>query len=263
MDKEVAAQLNEGLGGAYERIAYSNRIIDLARRYGCKSILELNATFIAGIPGFNSCLLAQAGYDVTITVNSRDYEDALKVWELTGLKANIVKLDGDEISPFADNSFDFVYNHLAFEHKKQPVLLVKEMRRISRMLVMNLTLSPYNLGFMIHRVNHLIQGKPYDHGYARQSTIKAMVKAHEAVGLKVVETGACDAPPWQDTVDAQMSGSMTYMDNTPLKNKWIWTSVNQECQNSALVKFLWGMEEDMPDWFRIVVAHHLYCASLK
>lgn len=256
--------LNEGLGGAYERIAYSNRIISLAQRYGCKKILELNATFIAGIPGFNSCLLAQAGYDVTVTVNERDYEDTKHVWELTGLKANIVKLNGDEHSPFKEGEFDLVYNHLAFEHKENPQLLIREMKRVSNKLVINLTLSPYNLGFMIHRINHLLQHKPYDHGYAKQSVIGAMVKAHELSNLAVVETGGCDVPPWQDTVDAQISGSMTYMDNIPkARDKWIWTSINPECQNNKLVKLCWYMEKNMPNWFRILAAHHLYCASIK
>ena len=96
-NNNIYEKLNEGMGGAYERIAYTNIIKRIAQKYNCKNILELNATYIAGIPGFNSCLLAQSGYNVTVAVTERDYKDTKEVWRLTGLKANIVKIKSDNI----------------------------------------------------------------------------------------------------------------------------------------------------------------------
>ncbi|HJX45579.1 MAG TPA: hypothetical protein VJ399_00195, partial [Patescibacteria group bacterium] len=65
-------KLNEGFGGAYERIAYTNILKKLAKKYNAKKVLELNSTYIAGVPAFNSSILAQDGYDLTITVHTRD-----------------------------------------------------------------------------------------------------------------------------------------------------------------------------------------------
>ena len=80
MSNEIYAKLNEGLGGCYERVAFTNIIRSLAEKHGIKSMLELNATYIAGVPGFNSMIFNQAGYDVTITVRPRDYQDTLNAW---------------------------------------------------------------------------------------------------------------------------------------------------------------------------------------
>jgi len=265
--KTAYSKLNEGLGGAYERIAYSNRIKSIANRRNCKSLLELNATYIAGVPGFNSCLLAQAGYEITVTVNSRDYEDTVHAWKLLELydKVEIIKWDDGLNSPFADNSFDLVWNHLAFEHYPKPALLVQEMKRISRDVVMNLTLTPHNIGCLIHWLNHKIQGKPWDHGSFRNSTIGTMERIHKQTGLKHLESGACDMPPWMDTIDAMIGGSMTYADpfGKKIKNSWVWCSANPECQEHPLVKLFWDWETSVPEWFRRLVSHHLYVASTK
>lgn len=267
MNQTTYEKLNEGLGGAYERVAYSNIIKRIAKDRGCKSILELNATYIAGVPGFNSCLLAQSQnpeLDVTVTVHSRDYEDAKHVWELTKLPVNLIELNDDLHTPFRDGQFDFVYNHLAFEHYQHPELLVSEMKRISRDVVLNLTLTPHNLGCVIHWLNHKLQRKEWDHGSFRQSTIKAMERVHGQCGLKHLESGACDMPPWMDTVDAQMAGSMTYMDNVPiLKNEWVWCSIDPKCQEHRLVRTFCKWEKSVPERFRRLVAHHLYVASVK
>lgn len=264
-NNNIYEKLNEGMGGAYERIAYTNIIKRIAQKYNCKNILELNATYIAGIPGFNSCLLAQSGYNVTVAVTERDYEDTKEVWKLTGLKANIVKIKSDKHTDFFSNSFDFVYNHLAFDQYKNPVPLVEEMKRISNKVIMNLTLSPYNYGYWIHKLSHKIYKQEWDHGYREMGTIEMMEYVHKLCKLKHIESGACDAPPWMDTVNAQIGGSMTYMDAFPkfIRNKWIWCSIDKKCQEHKLVKRFLAWEESMPLWFKKFAAHHLYCISEK
>ena len=257
--------LNEGLGGAYERLLYSSMLHRIAQRFGCKRILELNATHIAGIPGFNSCVLSQAGYDVTVAVKERDYADTCHVWELTGLKANIVKIDRATATSFKDKSFDMVWNHLAFDQYRDPKPLVAEMKRISKTAVVTLTLSPYNYGYWIHQLSHRMYKQEWDHGYPKLGTIAAQEKVHRELGLRVVEHGACDAPPWMDTVNAQIGESMTYMDAFPkaVRNNWVWCSADKRCQEHWMVKMFGGWEEEMPLWFKQLAAHHLYVASVK
>ncbi|OGI27037.1 MAG: hypothetical protein A2359_01685 [Candidatus Moranbacteria bacterium RIFOXYB1_FULL_43_19] len=260
-------RINEGIGGAYERIAYSNMLKRLARQHNCRTVLELGATYIAGIPGFNSCLLAQDGFSVTVTVHSRDYADTLKVWENVPFKGEtkIIEWNDNLKTNFSDGQFDLVWNHLAFEHYKNPVPLVEEMKRISKNLVVNLTLSPFNIGFPLHWLSHKINRKKWDHGYFKNTLISTMEKTHRKAGLKHIESGGCDVPPWMDTVDAQMGGTMTYLDYSPkfVKDKWVWNSALSECQKSRWVKMLWNWEKNMPEWFRRLSAHHLYTASKK
>ncbi len=265
VSQDVYTRLDEGLGGAYERFAYSNVMKRLADLRGSRSFLELNATYIAGIPGFNSCLLVQAGYDVTVTVHTRDYEDTKHAWDLLGLadRVRILEWNNDFHTEFRDGEFDFVWNHLAFEHYENPAPLIEEMKRVSKDVVMNLTLSPWNPGVPIHWITHKLQGKKWDHGSLRNSMTRAMKKAHKQARLSFVESGGCDCPPWMDTVDAKMGESMTYFDAFPdaVKSRWIWCSANPECQTNGLVRMLLSWERDLPDWFRSTFAHHLYVAS--
>jgi len=256
-------KLTDGLGGTYERIAYGAVIERLADRYGAQSILELGATYIAGVPGFNSAMLAQDGYEVTILVHPRDYEDTIHAWKLAKLydHVRIIKWKSYFATPFKDGEFDIVWNHLAFEHYKDPTPLVREMKRVSNKLVINFTLSPYNLGFMLHWLTHKLKRKKWDHGYIRNCLISTMKKVHEQLGLKPIEWGGCDAPPWLDTVDAVVAGSMKYMTNLMGEKKWVWCIVDARSREHWIVRKLWKIEYLMPNWFRTLVAHHLYVAS--
>lgn len=264
---ETYRKLNEGLGGCYERIVISNIMLRLMKEHNVKSMLELNATYIAGVPGFNSVIFKQEGYDVALSVRPRDYKDTIRAWTMTGLLdgMRIVKLDSDIETPFGDNEFDLVWNHLALDQYKDPLPLVREMARISNNLVLNLTLTPYNYGFLLHKFMHWQQHKPWDHGYANNAIIPAIKKTHEKAGLIPLEWGGVDCPPWMDTVDEHFDGSMTYIDHYPkrVRDKWIWCSANPECREHWLVKLLWSWEEAMPTWFKILVSHHLYVASTK
>lgn len=261
---DTLEKLNEGLGGAYERYAYSRVIAKHMQERGLKTVLEFDATYIAGIPGFNSCLLARDGFDVTVTVNERDYDDAVHAWSLLGLSGPNVHLIRDDGSlSLPEKSFDLVYNHLAFEHYKDPQVLIQEMKRLSKDVVLNLTLAPYNLGFVIHWLAHKFQGKRWDHGIVRQTMVGAMKKAHKEAGLTFLERGAADVPPWMDTVDGQMKGSMTYLDGYPedVRKKWIWCSGDPDLATRRWIRWMWFAEETMPDWFKMLVGHHLYVSS--
>lgn len=260
-------KLNEGFGGAYERMAYTNVLKHLLAKFGGKKVLELNSTFIAGVPAYNSCLLAQAGFDVTVTVHKRDYPDAVLVWKMTGLydRVKIIQWDDDTKTPFHNNSFDLVWNHLAVEHYKDPTLMLAEMRRLSRNLVVTMTLSPWNLGFMLHFLWHTMTGKQWDHGIIKNTLISTMEKYHRRARLRVVESGGCDDPMHMDTVDSKMGESMTYLDSLPraIRDAWVWTAINPTTQTHPLTRVSWFLERGYPEWFRRYTAHHLYTASMK
>ena len=259
------SELDDGLGGTYERIAYGTIIESFAERFGARKILELNATFIAGVPGFNSGILAEDGYDITITVHSRDYAETLEAWKIAGLadRVRILEWNNDLETPFRVGEFDLVWNHLAFEHYKDPTSLVREMARVSNKLVMNLTLSPTNIGFPLHWMYHKLARVEWDHGFFKNTLISTMKKTHKSVGLIPIGWGGCDAPPWIDTVDLQIGGSMRYVGGVLGPRRWVWGSTNPAARKHRLIKMLWKWERLLPDWYRTMVAHHLYVVSMK
>jgi SAM-dependent methyltransferase len=257
--------LDDGFGATYERMAFSEIIKGYAERFGAHKMLELNATYIAGVPGFNSCILAQDGYDVTVMVHGRDYQETLRAWELAGLsdRVKIVEWNDDLATPFANGEFDMVWNHLVFEHYSDPAPLVREMTRVSNNLIMNLTLSPTNIGFPMHWAYHKITKARWDHGSVRNMRISTMKRTHKEAGLTPVGWGGCDAPPWIDTVDLQLGGSMQYVGHAVGSKRWVWAATNPAARRHPLIRRTWGWERLLPDWYRSLVAHHLYVISTK
>ena len=158
--KNLYDKYDDGLGGSYERIALFFVLDHLVHKYNVKKILELNATFICGVPAFSGALLALAGYDVTIMVHSRDHKQALSIWREAGLldKVNIVEGNNDFNTPFLDNEFDLVWNHLVIEQydKPDPQRLLWEMKRVSSNLIFTSTLNPHTLGYGMHFFFHKI-----------------------------------------------------------------------------------------------------------
>lgn len=259
-------QFDDGLGGSYERIALF-RVIDCwARKHQVKRILELNATFICGVPAFSSFLFAKAGYEVTIMVHHRDYQDALRIWKKAdfGGKVEIVEGNNDLKTPFKNGSFDLVWNHLVVEQydNPDPLQLIREMKRVSGKLVWTSTLNPHGLGYWLHRLAHKFQKKPWDHGSLKYSLIGPLKEIYKQAGLEVIGTGGVDCPPWLDTGDSQVQGSMTYIKNA-IGKRWLWCLLDPDLPNRFLIRLLWELEEALPRWFKILNAHHLYVIGKK
>lgn len=259
-------QFDDGLGGAYERIALFRLVDHYSKRYLVKNILELNATFICGVPAFNSFLLARAGYRVTVMVHSRDYPAALKIWKKAGdsPRVKIVRHDDDLKTPFPNNCFDLVWNHLVIEqyHHPNPANLIKEMKRVSRNLIYASTLNPHGLGYWIHLLTHKLKGKPWDHGSSKYMLTENLEKLFRKEGLEILGSGGIDCPPWLDTGDSQVQGSMTYVKNA-FGKWWLWSLLDPEVPQRSLIKLLWWLETNLPRGFKIGNAHHLYLMGRK
>lgn len=257
---------DDGLGGSYERIALFRVLDNACRLYGVRKILELNATFICGVPSFNSALLAMAGYDVTITVHSRDYKQAQDIWKNAGLldKVKIIEWNDDLKTPFESGSFDFVWNHLVFEQydRPSPLGLLLEMKRISRKLIYTSTLNPYGIGYWIHLFFHKMKNRPWDHGKRYFMTIKGMKEFYKKAKLKIIDYNGVDNPPWLDTGDSMIQGSMTYVKNAVGK-KWIWSILDPNIFEYRQIRILSNIEKNLPSWFKQLTAHHLYVIGEK
>lgn len=254
---------DDGLGASYERLAIAKVIDRIARKTDSKNLLELNATFIGGVPAFNSYLLAKWGYDIAIAVCERDYQEAVEAWDSTGLinKIKIYKLKKTtEASDIFPKRYDLVWNHLIFEQYQDPSPLIEKMSRIAKKAIVTITLNPYNPGFWFHILDHKIFKKFWNHGFTRQMIIGSMVKAFKKQRLKIIERGGLDCPPWLDTVDFSIGGSMAYAKS--VSKEWVWSVAHPEFENNKIIRSLYKMEKTLPNWFKILASHHLYVAGV-
>lgn len=257
---------DDGLGGAYERLAIFHVLDRVCKRDNVKKVLELNSTFICGVPAFNSVLLVLAGYDVTILVHSRDYQEALSIWRGAGLldRVKIIEHNDDLHTNLESNSFDLVWNHLVIEQydSPSPLDLLLEMKRLSRKLVYTSTLNPYGVGYWIHNFVHKAIKKPWDHGSIKFMTISGMSKYYKQVNLKIIDSNGVDNPPWLDTGDSMIQGSMTYVKNAVGK-KWLWSILDPDIASYLPIRILSNIENNLPRWFKQLTAHHLYVIGEK
>ncbi|MEW6088092.1 MAG: methyltransferase domain-containing protein [bacterium] len=270
MDKNIIRKYDDGLGAFYGRLAPILLLEKLAGKHDLKSLLELNAVYIAHTPGFTSNLLTQDNFKAGVLVNSQDYEETVSAWKEAGLydKASIVKGDDDTHTSFKDNEYDIVWNHSVFEKHHNPESLVKEMKRISRRFVVNFTSNYNNLGVKMHHRHHRLEKKEWDHGEISQSRIKALTETYKKCGLKIIETGGADVPPWLCTLDLEIGGGRTYVRNIiegeEKKEKgWVWSTVDPSARNNKYIKAFLNWESTFPRWFKVLMAHHVYCIGEK
>lgn len=190
--------LSEGYGTEYERFALNKFAVKMVKKYDISTVLEMPANGVMGISGIKSLIFSKLGCDVTVSHPSQQFLDnAKKVWDSFGLEANFVKTHWLN-SIFEDNSFDLVWNFCVYEHFDNPQEVIKEMLRVTNKYVFLEIQNVHNIGLPVHRLYHLINSQPWDHGNMRQmkiSTLKDILNGFNAVSTEI---GATDMPPWPD-----------------------------------------------------------------
>ncbi|MDD5772159.1 MAG: methyltransferase domain-containing protein [bacterium] len=270
INKNICRKFDDGLGAFYGRIAPITLLENLAKKNKLNSLLELNAVYIAHTPGFTSNMLTQDNFKAGVMVNSQDYDETVSAWKEVGLydKACIVKGDDDTHTPFKDNEYDIVWNHSVFEKHANPEALVLEMKRISKKFVINFVYNYNNLGVKLHHWQHSLEKQEWDHGEILQSRMKTLTGVYKKCGLKIVETGGVDVPPWLCTLDLEIGGGRTYLRNIiegdEKKAKgWVWSTVDPDARNNIFANTFLNWEFSFPRWFKVLMAHHLYCIGEK
>ena len=259
--------MDEGIGTVYERLVIDAYFRGLADKYGYKSMLEFPADGVTGVPGINSLEFARKGVKVTLSNPvPKMLETAKKVWERQGLlqMAEFVP-SGIEKLPFADNSFDMAWNYCMFERFTEPDFLVQELKRVSRKHVMIMTQNCWNSGTCVHFLFHKGLGLKWDHGYLKWMRFKGIRECLLRNGLKIVETGSIDAPPWMDTWDMPLRGDLKKILSV-FGRKWEWKieeTAKKEKKPGKLMDFLVWLEYSQPDWFKNFQAHHLFILAEK
>ena len=92
--------------------------------------------------------------------------------------------------------YDLVWNFCELEKTDNPSQLLTKMLNLSRSYVFIITQNNRNIGVHLHRLYHLLGGRPWDHGrvsHMSLATIEEVVR-HSERKCKVVRRGYFDAP---------------------------------------------------------------------
>jgi SAM-dependent methyltransferase len=267
--------LDEGIGTVYERRLIDAYLLSLMERFNVRSVLETPADGVTGVPGINSLEFARHGAQVMLANPvPAMLEKASEVWERQGLRqfADFRQAEVDAL-PFGNNEFDLVWNFCMFERFDPPDTVVAEMARVSASYVLIMNQNYRNWGTAVHKLYHNLADLEWDHGYLPLMSQEAVVECMQRVGLKVVEAGCIDTPPWMDTWDMPLRGALKGW-LSKLGLRWEWRSRPATVEDApttrngtnghsrALRLFEW-VEHNLPDWFARSQTHHYYVLGKK
>jgi SAM-dependent methyltransferase len=193
------AALHEGLGSAYERYAVGRLTERLVQELGVRSVAEWPANGVLGVPGLKSLPLALLGCDVTLVSPSAELLDGARtVWRAVGAEPKVVVASPEDEDAAPARSFDLVWSFCAFEHARDPGRLARAMVRASKGHVLVFVQNAWMPGVHLHRFQHAVDGRPWDHGTVSSMRAETVASELRAAGADVVALGGCDLPPWPD-----------------------------------------------------------------
>jgi SAM-dependent methyltransferase len=188
----------EGLGVVYERLILNDLLERIDDAYGYHEVLEAPVYGMAGVDGINSVNLAQRGKNLTLVDVDRSRLDGIAtLWSQLGLPVRLVFQPDPRSLPFADESFDLVWNFAALWHVHGAGSLVREMVRVSRDLVFIAMPNKAQLGYLLRK--YAIDKEFFDKVDERWVSIARIKRALKDAGCAILEEGVLDVPPWPDT----------------------------------------------------------------
>jgi methyltransferase family protein len=274
--RKYLTDYDEGLGLVYERFVLNDFLTDLVDVYGIESVLEAPLFGMAGVSGINSVALAEQGIDVTQVDDNRERLDGIaRIWRQDlKLPVNQVQVGraGWHQLPFPDNSFDLAWEWAALWHINDPVGLIGELARTSRNLV--LIAMPNNIQFGYWMRKHVIEREffeTHDESWTNMSLLRRVI---EDTGLKIIERGVLDVPPWPDTVMPASEvlprlgiRSQRLQDQFEVDG-WEWSTMayymgDEPDLRERVIKYAWLDQAPLPWQLKTVWAHHRYILAQK
>lgn len=266
---------NEGLGLVYERLILNDFLLDLQHRYGVQEVLEAPLFGMAGVSGINSVALAQVGCRVTLVDDTRKRLDGVqRIWDELGLPARLVEVRDWGQLPFGDNSFDLAWEWAGLWYLPNAQALLSELVRVSRNLVFVAMPNRWQLGYFMRK--HLLEPEFFQRIGARESWTD-MGQVRDTLGhagLRIVEEGVLDVPPWPDTVmPASQVLHRLGIRSQRLQSQfsgegWKWSTMayylgHQPDLREQVLRYAWFDRAALPWQVKAVWAHHRYLLGIK
>lgn len=262
---------NEGLGLVYERFVLNDFLHDLRARYGIETVLEAPLYGMAGVSGINSVALAQAGCQVTLVDdNPERLAGVQRIWgELNLPLAPVLIRDGGSWGalPFADGSFDLAWCWAALWYLPAAASLLRELARVSRRVVFVAMPNNLQVGYWLRK---LALDRDFfrtvDERWVELSLIERTLTGH---GVRVVERGVLDTPPWPDTVMPanevlkRLGIRSAKLENQFTGDNWTWSTMayylgQQPDLYQRVMRYAWLDQAPLPWQVKAIWAHHRY-----
>ncbi|MGB0389263.1 MAG: class I SAM-dependent methyltransferase [Ardenticatenaceae bacterium] len=261
---------NEGLGLVYERLILNDFLEGLMQQYGIGTVLEVPLYGMAGASGINSVRFAQLGAHVTVVdVNEERLSEVRRLWgELNLLdRATFIYLSDPSVLPFGERSFDFVWNWAALWYLPDAGATLREMARVSDQLVFTAMPNKMQMGYLLRK--YLLEREFFDWIEEESwSNVNKGRRVLEGVGMRLIDQGVLDVPPWPDTVMPAREvlkrlGFGTGAQARFEGDSWEWSTMayytGQKPELKAQMDSYAFLERaPIPWWLKVVWAHHRY-----
>jgi hypothetical protein len=279
--KRYLTDYNEGLGLVYERFVLNDFLQTLKAQYGIESVLEAPLFGMAGVSGINSVALAQSGVAVTLVDEHAERLASVKrIWGELSLSADFVHHTGWRELPFADDSFDLVWNWAALWHlpdgssedADRPEALLRELVRVSRRVVFVAMPNRAQVGYLLRK--YVLERDFVHHVDERWADIGRVRRVLEEADVRIIQQGVLDVPPWPDTV-MPASEVLTRLGIRSKKledqfsgDAWQWSTMayylgQQPDLYDRVMRYAWLDRAPIPWRIKAVWAHHRYVVGLK
>jgi SAM-dependent methyltransferase len=266
--KKYLTDYNEGLGVVYERFVLNDYLDRLVDKHGVGSVLEAPLYGMAGVSGINSVRLAQRGCQVTLVdcVEER-LEGVRRIWGELNLPGRFVLHRDFTHLPFDDNTFDLAWEWAGLWYLPDAEVLLRELVRVSRKLVFVAMPNRLQVGYLVRK--YLIDRDFFDGIDERWVHIGRIKEVLRGSGVRFVQEGVLDVPPWPDTVmpaaevlrrlgiksrklEAQFTG-----------DGWTWSTMayylgREPGLYDRVMKYAWLDRAPLPWQIKLVWAHHRY-----
>ena len=197
--KRYLTDYNEGLGVVYERLVLNDFLDTVLARYPVRTVLEAPLYGMAGVSGINSVHLAQRGCAVTLVdTDAERLAGVARIWGELGLVASCVHVPAAARLPFPDSAFDLAWNHAALWHLPDAESLLRELARVANRLVLVAMPNRWQVGYLLRK--YLVDKPFFQTVNERWVDMGRIKRVLAAAGLRLVQEGVLDVPPWPDTV---------------------------------------------------------------
>ncbi len=257
---------NEGLGLVYERFVLNDFLLYLKGQYGFSSLLEAPLYGMAGVSGINSVAMARVRTAVTLVDdNAERLAGVQRIWGELGLPARFALAEDWGKLPFADASFEFVWNWAAIWHLREPDVLLREMVRCSSKLVFVAVPNPVQVGYQFRK--YVAEPEFVKEIDERWTDIGMIRRKLEALGVEILAQGVLDTPPWPDTVmpASELLGRLGIR-SKKLQGRfqgegWRWSTMDYYLGNDPslydrVMKYAWLERLSIPWRLKQIWSHH-------
>jgi hypothetical protein len=187
----------EVFGVTYDRYVLLKLHSLIVRDYGLETVVEMPSHGAKAAGSLYSIGFGIAGCSVTL-VNPE--MEMMWGWDRLGIKDRVKIVSGVDVceTAFEDETFDLAWNFVTWTELNDPLLYLREIKRVSRKYVLLVTCNNFQPGYPWHRLIHRFWGYPWTHGNVAYNHMTRVKRLFRAAGLKVAEYGAIDTPGWPD-----------------------------------------------------------------